>query len=78
MRELKHQLRSIYARLHCRTPPGVRELKLGSSYNAPDNVRRTPPGVRELKHAFGRVLGIWNSRTPPGVRELKLWTAEVR
>ena len=33
-----------------RTPPGVRELKLGSlGKGSPDTVGRTPPGVRELK-----------------------------
>ena len=32
-----------------RTPPGVRELKLGVDNTAYTVVRRTPPGVRELK-----------------------------
>ena len=33
----------------CRTPPGVRELKLIYILILSDNRRRTPPGVRELK-----------------------------
>ena len=33
----------------CRTPPGVRELKLQSCESALQSLRRTPPGVRELK-----------------------------
>ena len=33
----------------CRTPPGVRELKLDVIAEEADTDRRTPPGVRELK-----------------------------
>ena len=32
-----------------RTPPGVRELKLGRGLLLDGGLRRTPPGVRELK-----------------------------
>ena len=33
-----------------RTPPGVRELKLGGEAQRHEaQIRRTPPGVRELK-----------------------------
>ena len=33
----------------CRTPPGVRELKLPEGIRLPVRLGRTPPGVRELK-----------------------------
>ena len=33
----------------CRTPPGVRELKLVSHHRERLHEGRTPPGVRELK-----------------------------
>ena len=35
--------------LTSRTPPGVRELKLGSLGKGSPDPGRTPPGVRELK-----------------------------
>ena len=55
-----------------RTPPGVRELKLGAGLPRPRGASRTPPGVRELKQA-GNAQGAVTParRTPPGVRELK-------
>ena len=33
----------------CRTPPGVRELKLMGKTTIKHGQSRTPPGVRELK-----------------------------
>ena len=56
----------------CRTPPGVRELKLMDLMVVLYLVCRTPPGVRELKQEQLPTVGVhrW-SRTPPGVRELK-------
>ena len=33
----------------CRTPPGVRELKLLNDTKCFSEISRTPPGVRELK-----------------------------
>ena len=57
-----------------RTPPGVRELKLGHpSAEVVAEGRRTPPGVRELKLIRqGEGVQPVRGRTPPGVRELKL------
>ena len=40
----------------CRTPPGVRELKLTIGQLNILGVGRTPPGVRELKLLLLRVL----------------------
>ena len=41
------------ARQPCRTPPGVRELKLLEDLiQLANSRRRTPPGVRELKQAL--------------------------
>ena len=56
----------------CRTPPGVRELKLYSSDVLINSPGRTPPGVRELKQDTRKALSdARGGRTPPGVRELK-------
>ena len=54
MRELKRLLaRNRSTQLPCRTPPGVRELKLAYvEANRKGLPRRTPPGVRELKHGI--------------------------
>ena len=56
----------------CRTPPGVRELKLfGLGKEKKQKKRRTPPGVRELKRLLLLARRATPRRTPPGVRELK-------
>ena len=56
-----------------RTPPGVRELKLGIlQLRYRWLASRTPPGVRELKPSVLVLLVALTRRTPPGVRELKL------
>ena len=63
---------------HCRTPPGVRELKQNQrpeSPRPPDG--RTPPGVRELKLLTELLIAESYRRTPPGVRELKLSKGEM-
>ncbi len=63
---------------NCRTPRGVRELKLrmGSAERLPQ-LRRTPRGVRELKPCGRRATGGGAAgRTPRGVRELKQNTVD--
>ena len=56
----------------CRTPPGVRELKLTSRSTRLQSHSRTPPGVRELKLLSNcYTKSEVPRRTPPGVRELK-------
>ena len=50
MRELKPPDELRLKDIVCRTPPGVRELKLNLRTNKLIlQVSRTPPGVRELK-----------------------------
>ena len=51
----------------CRTPPGVRELKLVSVVMLVARYSRTPPGVRELKlKAFEQSRGIIAVAPLPG------------
>ena len=49
MRELKRGVTQMVCFWPCRTPPGVRELKLHGVPNRGHLTGRTPPGVRELK-----------------------------
>mgnify|MGYP006919453230 CR=1 FL=1 len=56
----------------CRTPRGVRELKLDRLRSSSGLSGRTPRGVRELKSApTQRPRRLRPCRTPRGVRELK-------
>ena len=67
---------SLLCKVQCRTPPGVRELKLIANADL-DRIKqsRTPPGVRELKPVSrSAIVESTLSRTPPGVRELKLYS----
>ena len=59
----------------CRTPPGVRGLKLFLVLAVIANNCRTPPGVRGLKLYLSHQNHIQASRTPPGVRGLKRYPA---
>ena len=73
MRELKPSAYCQDERLFpCRTPPGVRELKLiVVELLLLHSISRTPPGVRELKQHSRKSFLRLGRRTPPGVRELK-------
>ena len=71
MRELKPSKQQRGRLERCRTPPGVRELKLVAFGEMSTFSGRTPPGVRELKLLGLFVPSMLLSRTPPGVRELK-------
>ena len=57
---------------YCRTPPGVRGLKLTLLLTSSRVLGRTPPGVRGLKRKYVYLCTIKiKRRTPPGVRGLK-------